>query len=201
MGFLAMLNPAITLPVFVGITVDQDRQGKRYIARFGVLLAFGIVLIFCLVGQWIFQLFGITLTAFRIAGGILLFSIGFQMLHGEESTVNVPSPEEERKSLQASLSVAVSPLAVPILAGPGAIATAMNFSVGKDLTNLIITITAFGVLCFMNYLAFLFGERFIHYIGESAIKVISRMMGLILAVIGTQMCIAGLGSVVASWKL
>lgn len=103
-----------------------------------------------------------------------------------------PSTEDKEKSREAALGIAVSPLAMPILAGPGTITTAMNFSAGGGMMNVAITITMFAVLCVITYVLFVFGERFVAYIGSSALGVITRMMGLILAVIGTQMVITGL---------
>ncbi|HKK02159.1 MAG TPA: MarC family protein, partial [Desulfuromonadales bacterium] len=98
------------------------------------------------------------------------------------------------------LSVAVSPLAVPILAGPGTIATAMNYSASGGVANMLITIGAFAVLCLITYIFFISGERFIRYIGENAVKVITRLMGLILAVVGSQMLIQGIYGAVRNFR-
>ena len=140
----------------------------------------------------IFELFGLTLPAFQITGGLIVFLIGFHMLQGGHSSVQHPSEEDKQKSREAALSVAVSPLAMPILAGPGTIATAMNFSAGGGFMEMVVTIIMFAVLCAVTYILFIFGEKFVTYIGASALGVVTRMMGLILAVIGTQMVIEGL---------
>jgi multiple antibiotic resistance protein len=81
---------------------------------------------------------------------------------------------------------------MPILAGPGTIATAMNFSAGGGIMEMVVTIAMFGLLCGLTYIFFVFGEKLVTYIGASALGVITRLMGLILAVIGTQMVIKGL---------
>jgi multiple antibiotic resistance protein len=114
------------------------------------------------------------------------------MLQGNQSKVQHPSEEDKQKSREAALGVAVSPLAMPILAGPGTIATAMNFSAGGSLMEVVVTIAMFAVLCVVTYVLFVFGDKFVTYIGAGALGVITRMMGLILAVIGTQMVIEGL---------
>ena len=106
-------------------------------------------------------------------------------------SIHHPNREDANQSRQAELDVAITPLAMPILAGPGTIATAMNFVSDGGLTELAITATAFFVLCVITYFFFIFGERFVKYIGVNGIKVITRLMGLILAVIGTQMVIVG----------
>jgi multiple antibiotic resistance protein len=172
---------------------DDDQQTTKAVALRSLTLAFVIVTIFSVAGKVIFDLFGVTLPAFRITGGLLVFLIGFQMLHGNQSSVHQPNENEKdtQKRREAALGVAVTPLAMPILAGPGTIATAMNFSAGGGLLEMATTIAAFAVLCVITYVLFVFGERFVAFIGASALGVITRMMGLILAVIGTQMVIEG----------
>ncbi|HDM8223807.1 TPA: MarC family protein [Vibrio campbellii] len=191
MGFFAIMNPIANIPIFLSLTADEDKQTVRSIAFRSVFIAFVIVAVFAVAGKVIFDLFGITLYALRITGGILVFLIGFHMLQGESTHQKTKekaySPEQE----QAALSIAVSPLAMPILAGPGTLATAMNFATTGGITETIITIASFAVLCVMTYVLFLFGDKLVKAVGPSALNVITKMMGLILAVIGTQMFIEG----------
>ena len=137
-------------------------------------------------------LFGFALPALRIAGGLLVCLIGFKMVQGEPSQVQHPSAEDRQADRRARLSVAVSPLAMPLLAGPGTIATTMSFSAHSNIANMLLTVLAFAILCLITYVLFLYGKKLVHFIGESALNVITRMMGLILAVIGTQMIIDGI---------
>ena len=192
MGFFAIMNPVANTPVFLGLTADDSPEIKRRIAAKALLLTFTLIVVFCLLGRLIFDLFGITLPAFQITGGILVFLIGFQMLHGEQSTVHSPVTGDKENSLQGQLSVAVTPLAIPILGGPGTIATAMNFSSTGGLTEVIITTAAFALLCLITYVFFVAGERLVHLLGDNGLSVVTRLMGLILAVIGTQMVITGI---------
>ncbi len=191
MGFFAIMNPIANVPIFLGLTAGDDRDTVRTIASRSLILAFIIVLLFSVSGKLIFAMFGITLSAFRITGGLLVLLIGFHMLQGNHSSVHHPSQKDKEHAREAALSIAVSPLAMPILAGPGTITTAMNYAAG-GMVDLIITISMFGVLCIITYLFFVFGERFVLFIGNNALGVITRMMGLILAVIGTQMLIEGI---------
>ena len=191
LSFFAIMNPVANTPIFLGLTGDMSRREKRTIAIYSTFLAFIIVSAFCLLGKLIFSMFGITVPAFRITGGILIFLIGREMLSGRTSEVHTPSDGDNRKSMEASLSIAISPLAIPILAGPGTIAAAMSHTAGKDPVEILICICVFAVLCIITCVFFLSGERFLYFVGESAVKVISRMMGLILAAIGTQMIITG----------
>jgi multiple antibiotic resistance protein len=192
MGFFAIMNPIANVPIFLGLTSGDDEHTKAAIAFRSLTLAFLIVTLFSVAGKVIFELFGLTLPAFQITGGLVVFLIGFHMLQGGPSIVQHPSEMDKQKSREAALGVAVSPLAMPILAGPGTIATVMNFSAGGNLMEMVVTIAMYAVLCAVTYILFVFGEKFVTYIGASALGVVTRMMGLILAVIGAQMVIKGL---------
>jgi multiple antibiotic resistance protein len=200
MGFFAIMNPLANTPVFLGLTAEDDSQTRKAVAAKGLLLAFLIIAIFSVGGKFIFELFGITFPAFRITGGILVFQIGLHMLQGEQSKVHQPGEDAAQKSRAAQLSVAVSPLAVPILAGPGTIATAMSFVAERGFMHLAITIGAFGLMCLVSYGFFVSGEKLIKYVGENAVDVVTRMMGLILAVIGMQMLIEGVQGAVQAYR-
>jgi multiple antibiotic resistance protein len=198
MGFFAIMNPIANTSIFLGLTAGDDAATKRRVARNALLLTFVIIVIVAVMGKLLFQLFGITLPAFRITGGILIFFIGVQMLQGTHSSVHKPSDSDLRKSRDAELAIAVSPLAIPILAGPGTIATAMNFASASGMITLAVTIGAFAVLCLITYVCFISGERMITYLGANAVNAITRLMGLILATIGTQMAIAGVSAALSS---
>ena len=192
MGFFAIMNPVANTPVFLGLTSDDSPEIRRAVARKAMILSFGIILVFCAAGKLIFDLFGITLPAFRITGGLLVFLVGYHMLQGEHSSVQHPTDEDKAQSKDARLEIAISPLALPILAGPGTIATAMNFASAGGMTEFGVTMAAFFVLCLITYVFFVFGDRLVSFVGVNGIKAITRIMGLILAVIGTQMVIAGI---------
>jgi len=192
MGFFAIMNPLANTPVFLGLTAGEDAATRRAVAFQAVLAAFLITAVFCLLGSLIFKLFGITLPAFRITGGVLVALIGYQMLHSNQSAVHHPSDTDQKNARAAALSVAISPLALPILAGPGTIATAMNFASTGGTPELILTIASFGLLCVITFAFFVFGEGLTRFLGSSGLNVITRIMGLILAVIGVQMLVDGL---------
>ncbi len=194
LGFFAIMNPIANTPIFLGLTDEENEKNRKKIAYQAVLIAFFIVFVFSVLGKIIFELFGITLPAFRITGGILVFIIGFKMLHGEHSKVHMPKKVHEEQDFDSDLHIAVSPLAMPILAGPGTISTAMNYSANGGIWSVVITIATFALLCVITYLFFIFGEKFVKFLGDGALKVITRLMGLILSVIGVQMIIEGIGA-------
>jgi len=191
MGFFAIMNPVANTPIFLGLTAEDDRKTRRRVALKAVWLAFLIVVVCCVAGKLVFEMFGITLPALRIAGGVLVFVIGFHMLQGNPSSVHSPTDEENARSIEAQLGVAVSPLAIPILAGPGTIATAMSLSANAGFAGVGVTVVSFALLCGITFGMFVGGERFVRALGDSAVKVVTRVMGLILAVIGAQMLIEG----------
>ena len=199
MGFFAIMNPIANTPMFLGLTEGKDRDTTKLIARKSLIIAFLIILIFSIAGKLIFELFGLTLPAFKITGGILVFFIGYHMLQGHKSTIQHPKKNVISETIEINkqqrddeiLEIAVSPLAMPILAGPGTITTAMNFSANSGIIAVSTTVTVFGVLCIVTYLFFVFGEKLVKYMGKSALNTVTRMMGLILSVIGVQMLIEG----------
>ena len=190
MAFFAIMNPVSSLPVYISLTDDDDEATAKAVARKGLLIAFGIIVMFALGGRYIFEMFGMTLPALRLAGGALVFLIGFHMLQGQHSAVQHP-PAGDAGAGSDKLGVAVSPLTTPLLAGPGTIATAMNLSAHEAPANTLITIAAFALLCLLTYVLFVYGKTLVRLLGQSAMNVMTRMMGLILAVIGAQMLIAG----------
>ena len=198
-AFFAIMNPIANAPVFIGLTANVDAATRRRIALRAVLLAFAIVTLFSLCGKMIFELFGITLSAFRIAGGILVALVGYHMLQGEQSSVHAPADETTDADDDSALDVSISPLALPILAGPGTIATAMSFSADLVFPRVFAVIAAFGLICIVTWATFVSGQALTRFLGQNAIKVVTRLMGLILTVIGVQMLVEGIqGAVRAS---
>jgi len=189
MGFFAIMNPLANAPIFLALTADDSPEVRKRVATKALATTFLFILTFCLLGKLIFNSFGITLPAFRITGGVLVALIGYQMLHGEQSKVHQPSSGDQKASVEQALSVAVTPLAIPILGGPGTIATAMNFASAGGISEMVITIVAFAVLCLITYAFFISGQRLVAFLGSNGLSVVTRIMGLILAVIGVQMLI------------
>lgn len=212
MGFFAIMNPVANTPVFVSLTknIDTERK-KKGVAIKAVLYAFVIVALFCFFGHLIFKLFGITLPAFQIAGGILLFLVGMNMLNGKESSIQYPSTDKHKEAIKKQVDdgsggVAISPLALPILAGPGTISTAMNFVGATSTSGLnpflhtVLIVAIFAIMCLVTLVLFLTGNRIISYLGNGLVNVTSRIMGLIIAVISVQMVISGVINLVKLYQ-
>jgi len=186
MGFFAIMNPIANTPVFMGLTSGMDGETKKRIARKSTLTAFIIVTSFVILGKYIFDLFGITIPAFKITGGVLLFYVGFEMLMSQKSKVHSLGQKDPDEG------IAVSPLAIPILAGPGTIVTAMNNVTNANYLHIGIVIGIFALMIYLTYIAFKLSDVIVKKVGENMILVIGKIMGLILAIIGTDMVIEGI---------
>lgn len=186
MGFFAIMNPISNLTVFLSLTEGADKETRDRINKRAVKTAFIVVVLFMILGEIIFNLFGITIPAFKITGGILVFLVGFDMIGSKKS----PAQGLERVNIDED--IAISPLAIPMLAGPGAIVTAMNFVSKNTWKHSIIVIVVFGIVCMLNYTVFKMSKIIIKRLGHNVIAVIEKLMGLIIAIIGTDMIIQGL---------
>jgi multiple antibiotic resistance protein len=185
-GFFAIMNPIANIPIFLSLVEDTDEATKKDINKKATLTAFIIVALFVFLGRFIFELFGITIPAFKITGGILIFYVGFDMLQSKKSNI------KHLAKVKVDENIAISPLAIPILAGPGTIVTAMNYVPNSNYIHNAIVILIFAIMCYLTYLAFHFSEYFVKLIGHNKITVIGKIMGLILAIMGVGMIIQGI---------
>jgi multiple antibiotic resistance protein len=185
-GFFAIMNPIANTPIFLGLVNGKDELTKKRIAKTASITAFIIVVSFVILGKYIFELFGITIPAFKITGGILIFYIGFEMLLSKKSKIH------NQKDIDQDDGIAISPLAIPILAGPGTIVTAMNNVTNASFIHIGIVIVIFAFLIYLTYLAFSLSDLIVRKIGNNLITVIGKLMGLILAIMGTGMTIEGI---------
>ena len=192
-SFFAIMNPIANTAAFAGLVGDESKEEQRKIATKALIVTFCIILAFSVLGKAIFHLFGITIDALRITGGILVFIVGYHMLKGSGSKLH-------SAETHADSNVAISPLAVPLLAGPGTIATAMNHSATDGMMGILLTVTVFAVLCVITFFCFIFSSSILSIIGKSGLSIVTRLMGLILAVIGTQMFIIGLTTIISQMR-
>lgn len=185
-GFFAIMNPIANTPVFLGLVGDRDELDKKKIAKTSCITAFIIVVFFVILGKYMFELFGITIPAFKITGGILLFYVGFEMLQSKKSKIH------HQEEVEVDDGIAISPLAIPILAGPGTIVTAMNDVTKGSLIHIAIVVVIFALMIYLTYLAFSLSEKIVAKLGPNLITVVGKIMGLILAIMGTDMAVQGI---------
>ncbi|ASA78291.1 MULTISPECIES: neutral amino acid NAAT transporter SnatA [Thermococcus] len=194
-GLFAITNPVGAVPVFLGVTHDLSRRERREIARKTAITVVVTLVTFALIGEWIFKFFGSSTDAFAIAGGILLFKMAMEMLSGKLSSVKISREETEEFSEEVVTleEVAVIPLAIPLISGPGAITTVMLYMAkstsipekGAVIASIAaIAVTVWLILCSSNGIQ--------RRLGRVGIKVMTRMMGLILTSMAVQMIINGI---------
>lgn len=199
-SLFAVMNPIGNVPIFISLTEEETLANKRKIARKSLLISLLILVIFLLFGHFIFEAFGITIDAFRIVGGILIFGIAYNLLQAKQSRLHSLHPDEHEESV-AKEDISVTPLATPIFAGPGTIATVMALAGGADqVKHSIAVLIAILIVLVGTYIILYFSGSILHYLGKTGMNVITRLMGLLLAVIAVQMMIEGLSAVFAGWS-
>jgi multiple antibiotic resistance protein len=183
------MNPIANIGIFMGLTEGLGPAEKRRIAARATLISFLIVLVLAFAGKLLFvKVFGLTLPSLRITGGIVIFLVGIELLRGPHSKASEPD--------DGGIGLAISPLATPILAGPGTIVTAASFVAEGSMEQDIATVGAFALICALTFWMFIAGEKLVQLLGKDVINVISRLMGLILATLGVHMLTIGIyGSV------
>ena len=186
---LFIVDPIAVIPTYLVITQGDTQEQRAATARRACIAATVILIAFALFGTLIFQMFGITLEAFRIAGGLILWVVAMDMLHGERRT------QESRPEIaegQAKEDVAITPLAMPMLAGPGAISTIMVLAgQARTLPEKVVVHGSIVSTLVISWIVLRVGERLVLRMGQTGIRVMTRIMGLLLAAIAVQFVITG----------
>jgi multiple antibiotic resistance protein len=191
-----IVDPLGNIPVFLTVTegatpAERNRTAKR--ASIATLL---ILLLFAFIGEWILKLFQVTISSFQIAGGILIFIIALSMLQAKRSRAK-SSPEEEHERLSQD-DVSIFPLAIPMLSGPAAITTVMVLiNLSASLTQRVIVILAIILTSLCCYIIMKESGRLLRILRQTGINVLTRLMGLLLAVIAVQFVIDGIKTVLS----
>ena len=198
MAIFAIVDPMGNIPIFYTLTHRFTKEERLRIAKRAVIAAIITLVVFGLIGQYIFMMFSITIPAFRIAGGLLLFRVAFNMLYGV--TPGTKSTEKEKEETLEKDMIGIVPMGIPLLAGPGAISTVMLYnSQGNLLSSIIVFISIFATLL-ITYVLLRNVDRIFNRLGRVGSLAISRIMGLILAAIAIQFLINGVHQIVLEWS-
>lgn len=189
-ALIVIIDPLGAIPIFISLTAQQtDEQRKRtaYVASFSVAV---ILVVSCFIGEWILKIFGISIASFRIGGGILLMLMSIAMMGAKISPAR--RTEEEEEEAHGKENVAVVPLAIPLLAGPGAISLVIIYA--EKITGVVNT--GFLVLSCVVVAALMWGAlhlstRISKVLGHTGINIATRIMGLILAAISIEFIASG----------
>jgi len=193
-AIFAIMNPVGNIPVFVAITEGYTPELKRKVINKACFVAGGILVIFALFGNYIFDLYGITIPAFKIAGGVLLFSIAFTMTKGQ-LTKSKMTDEEEQEATEKE-EVGVVPLGIPLFAGPGAITTVMIYvsyaldSPDATFDFISIFIGIFATLI-ISFVLLRYADPLFNRMGKSGTMAFTRIMGLLLAAMAVEFILSG----------
>ena len=186
---LFIVDPVAVIPTYLVITQDETPAQRRNTAWRACVAAALIMIVFGAAGRLIFRLFGITLPAFRIAGGLILWLVAMDMLHGERRT---QEGAEEIVEGREKEDVALTPLAMPMLAGPGAISTVMVLSgEARTVAEHVVVYGSVVLTALVSWISLRLGDRLITALGQTGIRVVTRIMGLLLAAVAIQFVITG----------
>jgi len=191
-SIFAIVDPLGVVPFFSVLTEDMTPVQKQQIVSKACLTATITLGMFAIFGQWIFAAFGFTIPAFKIAGGILLFGVAFEMLHGERSRSRLTDKERE-ETLERADEVAVVPLGIPLLAGPGAITTVMIYMTHPvaDPADKLFIFAGILVSTLAAFFLLHNADRIFRRLGRTGTRAVGRVMGLLLAAVAVQFIIDG----------
>src|SRR6185437_7227961 len=186
---LFIVDPIAVIPTYLVITRNETPAQRRTTARRATIAAALLMIVFGIAGRLIFRLFGITLPAFRIAGGLILWYVAMDMLRGQRSTQE--SSTEIAEGAEKD-DVALTPLAMPMLAGPGAISTVMVLAnQARSVPEAVVVYGSVVLTAAMSWGALRLGERLVVFLGQTGIRVMTRIMGLLLAAVAVQFVVTG----------
>ncbi|MBK7842694.1 MAG: NAAT family transporter [Bdellovibrionales bacterium] len=189
MSIFTIVNPLGTLPVYAAFTDSVKRDQAVRVARTASFVAFVLMILFALTGQFLFNFFSISIDGLRVVGGILLFLTGYDMLQGKNSRTKILS-KAERLEIE---EFAITPLAIPMICGPGAITVVIVLiQEANSLVQKSILFSNIALVCFANFLFLIGSKRILSLLGNSGNKVFFRLMGLIIMMIAVEYFFRGL---------
>lgn len=186
-----LVDPFAVIPMFLAVTANAPKPERRGVARRSALTCAIVLCSFALAGSLIFKMFGITLPAFKIAGGIILMGIGLDMLQAKQSGTKATAEEQQEGAEKPDASII--PLGMPMLAGPGAISTVMVL-VGESHTvwQHVVIYATIVLTAYVSYLILAGADGVRKYLGETGIRILMRLMGLLLVALAVQFVANGL---------
>lgn len=198
-AIFSVVNPFGSIPFFYTMTQNYSKDERRKILRNSIFVALGVLLMFGIGGKYIFMVFNINVDVFKIAGGILLFKVAFDMMHGKYTRSRLS--ESEKEEIEEKEAIGIVPLGIPLLAGPGAITTVIIYITEKSTTLLDqgFVIVAIFLAMILSYFILLLSNIFFKYLGRTGNMVISRIMGLILASMSIEFIFEGIKDLIVNY--
>ncbi len=198
-GVFAILSPFSAIPIFLSLTATQSKDERKKTAITASIATAITMIISVWLGEGILYMFGISISSFRVAGGILLLLMSINMINAQVLRQK-NTPEELKEAIELDKSVAIVPMAIPLLAGPGAISTVILYSnQSQDNVHLIFMSAIIVAVVFLIFLALRMAVPLSKLLGTTGINIISRIMGLILAAISIEFITSGLIKLFPGW--
>lgn len=184
-SIFVILDPIAVVPAFIAMTPNDSAPAKLHMARLACWVAAGVLMLFAAAGNLIFKVMGITLPAFQLAGSILLLRIALDMLYARRSAAQ--ETDEEVAAGAAKDDIAITPLGVPMLAGPGAISTVLILlNQAKGVAQIAVLFASIALVCFLSYCVLWLAVRGARHLSSLALKLVTRLFGLLLASVAVQ---------------
>lgn len=192
-SFFTLINPLGTMPIFMTMTSELDVSHRNATAKKASVIAFITIVVFAMTGQLLFKFFGISVNSFRIVGGVIFFIMGMDMLQARLGQVKIK--ESEVKSYVSDISI--TPLAIPMICGPGAITNAIVLMEdAATIERKIILFAAIILVMLITYLILYSSSKIIKFLGQTGNNVMMRLMGLIVMVIAVEFFFSGLKPII-----
>ncbi len=189
-AIFAILNPFAAMPVLISLTNKYSKSDRFYVIRTSSMYAGFILIFFLFFGDILFEIFGISLGAFQIGGGIILIFISIHMIFGQPHKERIS--QEDIEQAQEKENIALVPLATPLLAGPGAISTVITMiSSNNSISAHISFLVAIIIACLGVFFVFIWSEQIMRMLGKTVVNIISRLMGILLMALSIQFIING----------
>lgn len=191
LALLVIVNPVGAVPLFASMTSENTRDEKRHIARIASTAVAVVLIVSAIGGQPLLALFGITIASFKVGGAILILLLAISMMHGEQSREK-QTPEEAKEAAYKE-RIAVVPLAIPLLSGPGAISTIIIYATARDsLAHLAAIIACALVVALVTWIALRVATPVSTWLGKTGANIAMRLMGLLLAAVAVEIFASGI---------
>ncbi|SFT73173.1 multiple antibiotic resistance protein [Lishizhenia tianjinensis] len=199
-AMFSIMNPLSTVPVFVSLTADHDLKEKNRVAVWTSINVLIVLLLSYFVGQYILQFFGISINALKIAGGLIITSSGFALLTGKFKEHKGMTSTKVDKDIRSRSDIALTPLAIPMLAGPGTISLLITLNQEHEkMMDIFILIAAMLSACLLIFVILKSSQYIVKILGASGINALSRIIGFIVIAIGIEYIISAVSNLFPAW--
>ena len=197
-SLFVIVDPLATVPAFIAMTPTDTPEQRMRMARLACCVTAGVLLVFAVAGKWIFKFLGITIPAFQLAASVVLLLVALDMLRAQRSRVQETS--EETAAGVEKTDIAVTPLAIPMLAGPGAISTAILLhNQAAGLAQRVALYLCILAVCLVSYLILRISASGSRWLSPIAMSITARIMGLLLAAVAMQFMLNAVRQLNPAW--